>query len=81
MYRSNLNNKHLKRIWHFYNSNMILRRLKPIISKLSFLKKSQVLAAVTDDQKDQIFNLYKEYNKRFATEFNLADRMEKLKYF
>lgn len=81
MKRSTLNNKYLKRIWHFYNSNIILRRLKPIISKLSFLKKTYVLADVTDNQKDQVFNLYKEYNKRFAAEFNLVDRMEKLKYF
>lgn len=81
MTKSTLSNKYLKKLWHLYNSNKVLYKLKPIISKLSFLKKTYKLPNVTNAQKTEVFLLYKQFNKEFAEEHDLSRIMKDLKYF
>ena len=59
----------------------VLYKLKPIISKLSFLKKTYKLPNVNNAQKTEVFLLYKQFNKDFAEEHDLTRIMKDLKYF
>lgn len=81
MSKSTISNKRLLKIWHIYNSNKVLRKLKPIINKLSFLKKTYNLTAVSEVQKNKVFTLYKDTNKSFANKYGLTEVMRDLKYF
>jgi hypothetical protein len=81
MDKSTLRNKYIKKIRHLYNSNKVLYKLKPIISKLSFLKRTYKLPNVTNAQKTEVFLLYKQVNKDFAEEHDLSRIMKDLKYF
>jgi hypothetical protein len=81
MTKSIPSNKLLKKLWHLYYSNKVLYKLKPIISKLSFLKKTYKLPNVNNAQKTEVFLLYKQFNKDFAEEHDLTRIMKDLKYF
>lgn len=79
--KSTISNKTLIKVWHFYNSNKFLRKKKPIINKLPFIKKSYKLPKITEAQKTEISILYKDLNKKFAEKYDLVETMKHLKYF
>lgn len=79
--KSTISNKTLIKIWQVYNSNKYLRKLKPIINRLPFLKKSYQLPKITETQKAEISIIYKESNRKFAEKYDLMGIMKHLKYF
>ena len=77
--KSTIKNKKLLKIWHFYNKHLIF--LRPMIKNFNFLKSSYVLNELTIQQKNKVFNLYKNENECFANEYNLSEAMKRLGYY